>query len=139
MMVILSPDLRLRCSASLEPPATPWPESKPSSEPWMICPVTPGRRSRSLPRMPRTSAPDEPRRARKRLAFDQRQRQSDARNLTHPRSHRVVVGERRLDPLQEHVAIEAVHLVHEIVAKAIHHRHDDNQRRHAEDDAEERE
>ena len=60
MMVILSPALRLKCSASLEPTATPWPESKPSSEPWVMWPATPGRRSRSLPRMPRTSAPDEP-------------------------------------------------------------------------------
>ena len=77
--------------------------------------------------------------ARERLALDQRQRQSDARNLADPLSHRIIVGERRLDPLQEHVAVEADHLVHEIVAKAVHHRHDDDQRRYAEHNAKERE
>ena len=76
---------------------------------------------------------------RERLALDQRQRQRDAGNLADPLGHRVVIGERRLDPLQEHVAVEADHLVHEIVAKAVHHRHDDDQRRDAEHDAEERE
>ena len=78
-------------------------------------------------------------RARERLALDQRQRQRDARNLADALGHRIVVGERRLDPLQEHVAVEADHLVHEIVAKAVHHRHDDDQRRDAEHDAKERE
>ncbi len=76
--------------------------------------------------------------ARERLALDQRQRQGDARNLAHPLRHRVVVGQRRLDPLQEHVAIEADHFVHQVVAEAVHHRHDDDQRRDAEHDAEER-
>ena len=74
-----------------------------------------------------------------RLALDQRQRQSDAGNLAHPRGHRIVIGERRLDPLQEHVAVEADHLVHEVVAEAVHHRHDDNERRDAEHNAKERE
>ena len=77
--------------------------------------------------------------ARERLALDQRQRQSDAGNFADTLRHRVVIGERRLDPLQEHVAIEADHLVHEIMAEAVHHRHDDDQRRYAQHDAEERE
>ena len=71
------------------------------------------------------------------LALDQRQRQRHAGNLAHPLRHRVVVGQRRLDPLQEHVAVEADHLLHQVVAEAVHHRHDDDQRRDPEHDAEE--
>ena len=78
-------------------------------------------------------------RARERLTFDQRQRQRHAGDLAHPVGHRLVVGQRRIDPLQEHVAVEADHLLHEVVAKAVHHRHDDDERGDAEHDAEKRE
>ena len=71
------------------------------------------------------------------LAFDQRQRQRHAGNLGDAARHRVVVGERRVDALQEHVAVEADHLLHQIVAKAVHHRHHHDQRGDAEHDAEE--
>ncbi len=71
------------------------------------------------------------------LALDQRQRQGHAGHLAHPLGHRLVIGQRRVDPLQEHVAVEADHLLHQIVAEAVHHRHDDDQRRDPEHDAEE--
>ena len=47
-----------------------------------------------------------------------------------------VIGQRRLDALQEDMAVEADDLVHQVEAKAVHHRHDDDQRRDAEHDAE---
>ena len=71
------------------------------------------------------------------LALDQRQRKRHARDLADPIRYCLVVGQRRLDPLQEHVAVEADHLLHEVMPEAVHHRHDDDQRRDAEHDAEE--
>ena len=63
--------------------------------------------------MPRTSAPDEPKgEDAKRLPLDQRQRERDAGNLADAIGHRVIVGQRRLDALQEHMAVEADHLLH---------------------------
>ena len=94
---------------------------------------TPGRRLRSASRMPRTSAgPDAERRGGERLALDQRQRQRHAGNLGDALGHRVIIGQRRLDALQEHMAVEADDLVHQVVMEAVHHRHDDDQRGDAE-------
>ena len=44
-------------------------------------------------------------RRREGLPLDQRRRQRHARNLGHPFGHRLVIGQRRLDPLKEHVAV----------------------------------
>ena len=48
-----------------------------------------------------------------------------------------VVGELGVHRLQDEVAVEAEDLVDELGAEAVHHRHDDDQRRDAEHDAEE--
>ena len=63
-----------------------------------------------------------------RLALDQRQRQRDAGHLADAVGHRVVVGQRLVDALEEDVAVEADHLLHQVVMKTVHHRHDDDQR-----------
>ncbi len=51
----------------------------------------------------------------------------------------VVVGERRADLVDDDMAVEAEDLADQFFAKAVHDRHDDDQRRDAEHDAEERE
>ena len=48
-----------------------------------------------------------------------------------------VVGQRRVDRLNDEVAVEAEDLVDQLGAEAVHHRHDDDQRRDAEHDADE--
>ena len=53
--------------------------------------------------------------------------------------HRLIVGERRFQRLHQQMAVEAEDLVEQLLAEAVHHRHDDDQRRDAEHDAEERE
>ena len=101
-------------------------------------PATPGRRSRScLADAAHQRAGRAIRRAGEGLALDQRQRKRHARNLADAIRDRLVVGQRRLDPLQEHVAVKADHLLHEVMPEAVHHRHDDNERRDPEHDAEE--
>ena len=47
------------------------------------------------------------------------------------------VGQRRLQRLHQQMAVEAEDLVEQLLAEAVHHRHDDDQRRDAEHDAEE--
>ena len=53
--------------------------------------------------------------------------------------HRLVVGERRFQRLHQQMAVEAEDLAEQFLAEAVHHRHDDDERRDAEHDAEERE
>ena len=59
----------------------------------------------------------------------------DSGHLLQPLAHRVVIIERRLDALQKHMAIDADDLAHQLQMEAIHHGHDDNQRRHAQHDS----
>jgi hypothetical protein len=56
-----------------------------------------------------------------------------------PLRDRVPIGQRRFERLHQQVAIEAQDLVEQLDAEAIHHRHDDDQVRDPERDAEERE
>ena len=49
----------------------------------------------------------------------------------------IPVGQRRFERLHQQMAVEAEDLVEQFLAEAVHHRHDDDQRRHAEHDAEE--
>ena len=139
MIVILSPTRRLRCSASLAPTATPCPSSKPCERPLRDVAADAGQALEIRPRGCRAPARRTSRRARWRSAWPSTSGSASVTpgNLADAIGHRLVVGQRRLDPLQEHVAVEADHLLHEVMAEAVHHRHDDDQRRDPEHDAEE--
>ena len=63
----------------------------------------------------------------------------DARHGGDALGDRVVVVERAADLVDDDVAVEAEDLGEQLVAEAVHHRHDDDQRRDAEHDAGERE
>ena len=79
------------------------------------------------------------RRRRQRLALDDRHREPDAVELGNALGHRLIVGERRFQRLHQQMAVEAEDLAQQFLAEAVHHRHDDDQGRHAQHDAEERE
>ena len=79
------------------------------------------------------------RRGRQRLAFDHRRRQHDAVDLGDPLGDLLPVGQRRFQRLDQQVAVEPEDLVEQFLAEAVHHRHDDDEGRDAEHDAEERE
>ena len=70
------------------------------------------------------------------LPFDQRQRVFDAVHLADARRHVVIVGEVG-QAMHHDMAVKPEHLVEQLLAEAVHHRHDDDQRRDAERDADE--
>ena len=72
-----------------------------------------------------------------RLAFDHRRREPTPCDLGNAIGDRLPVGQRRFERLNQQMAVEAEDLVEQFLAEAVHHRHDDDQRRHAEHDAEE--
>jgi hypothetical protein len=74
-------------------------------------------------------------RRRQSLAFDHGSRQPYARHLGKAVGHLLPVRQGGIDRLNKEMAVEAENLVEEFLAKAVHHRHDDDQRRHAEHDA----
>ena len=53
------------------------------------------------------------------------------------RSHLLPIGERLLQRLDQQMAIESENFVEQFLPEAVHHRHDDDERRNAEHDAEE--
>ena len=78
------------------------------------------------------------RRGGKRLAFHDRGGQLQAFDLGDAGGDRLPVGQRRVQRLDQQMAVEAQNLVEQFLAESIHHRHDDDQGRNAEHDAEER-
>ena len=70
------------------------------------------------------------------LALDQGKRIFDALNRADARGHVVVVGEVG-EAVHHDVAVQPEHLVEQLLAEAVHHRHDDDQRGDAEHDADE--
>ena len=114
------------------------PSSKPSSVPRLMLPPTKGIALRSASRMPRTSTPPLPvLRGGQRLALDQRDREPDAGDLLQPLGDHLVIVERAVDRRREDMAVHADDLLQQLLAEAVHHRHHDDQRRDAEQDAEE--
>ena len=89
--------------------------------------------------MPRTSAPvPAPTVARgQHLPVDQRDRVFDAGDAVDALGDRRIVVERHVDRLHDQMAVDAEDAGQQLGAKAVHHRHDDDQRRDAEHDAEE--
>ena len=79
------------------------------------------------------------RRGRQRLPFDDRHREPDAGHLGDAVGDRLEIGQRRFQRLHKQMAVEAEDLVEQFLAEAVHHRHDDDEGRNAEHDAEERE
>ena len=77
-------------------------------------------------------------RRRQRLAFHHRCRKAHALHLRYAHRHLIPIGERRIDRLDQHMAIEPENLVKQLLAEAIHHRHHDNEGRHSNGEAEER-
>jgi hypothetical protein len=77
------------------------------------------------------------RRGGKGLAFDDGRRQSHSGDAGNPRSDRLPVGQRRIQRLDQQVAVEPEDLIEQLLAEPVHHRHDDDQRGHPEQDAEE--
>ena len=97
-----------------------------------------------LPQVVAPDAPDESAglvvgRGDRRRALDHRNDQLDPRHLGDAAVDGVEIGQRGLDTLQEDVAVDADDLVEQFVPEAVHHGHDDDQGRHADADAEERE
>ena len=71
-----------------------------------------------------------------RLTLDERNRQPDARHVLKPLRKRLVVMEGTVHRLDDHVPVDAEDAGDEFDAKAVHHGHHDDQRRHAEHDPE---
>ena len=63
---------------------------------------------------------------------------SDAGHLRDARRHVGIVGELRIHRLDDEVTVQPEDLVDELLAEAVHHRHDDDQRHDADHDAEQR-
>ena len=118
--------------------ATPCPSSKPSSVPCLMLLAIDGElvEVRSADAAHQHAAGVE-RRGRQRLALDDRRGQRDAGHLGDAVGDRVPVGQRLFERLDQQMAVEAEDLVEQFLAEAVHHRHDDDQRRDAEHDAEE--
>ena len=72
-----------------------------------------------------------------RLALDDRYGGAHAGHGGDARGDRVVVGEVALHRLHDDMAVDAEDLVEQLGPESVHHRHDDDKRRHAEHDAEE--
>ena len=136
--VRLSPARTESCSASREPMASPWPWSKPSSVPCLMFLAIEVSLVRSAERMPRTSTPEA-------LNGDDASAWPstigaaslmpgilETRSATASQS-----VERRFQRLDQQMAVEAQNLGQQLLAKAVHHRHDDDQRGDAQHDAEE--
>jgi hypothetical protein len=79
------------------------------------------------------------RRGGERLALDDRRGQRHALDGGDALGHLLVVGERRIERLDQDMAVEAEDLLEQLVAEPVHHRHHDDQGGHPEHDAEERE
>ena len=71
------------------------------------------------------------------LPVDQRDRVFDAGNAVDALGDRCIVVERHVDRLHDQMAVDAEDAGQQLGAKAVHHRHDDDERRDAEHDAEE--
>ena len=71
------------------------------------------------------------------LALDQRHRRLDVLHAGNALGHLVVVFERAADLVDDDVAVETEDLGEQLVAEAVHHRHDDDQSGDAEHDARE--
>ena len=72
-----------------------------------------------------------------RLPFHQRNSQRDARHARDALGDRVIIGERAVERLHQKMPVEAEDLGQELGAEPVHHRHDDDERRDAQHDAEE--
>jgi len=70
------------------------------------------------------------------LALDQGRRADHPGDLPHRPRGRVEISEMRALAIDREMAVEAEDAVNEIGAKPVHHRHDDDQGRHPERDAE---
>ncbi len=79
------------------------------------------------------------RRRGERLPLDHRRHQHHAGDLGDAVGDLLPVGERRFQRLDQQVAVEPEDLVEQFLAETVHHRHHDDERRHAQDDAQERE
>ena len=79
------------------------------------------------------------RRRGQRLTLNDRDREPDAVDLGDALGHGLVVGERGFQRLHQQVAVQPKDLAQELLPKAVHHRHDDDERRHPQHNAEERE
>ena len=138
--VTLSPARSVNWSARRRPITTPCPWSKPSSVPClMFLAIEVSPREVGAADAAHQHARGVERRRGERLAFDDRHREPDALDLRDPLGHRLVVGQRRFQRLHQQMAVEAEDLAEQFLAEAVHHRHDDDERRDAQHDAEERE
>ena len=72
-----------------------------------------------------------------RLPLHQRNRQTDPLHALQSLRQRLVVVERTVHRLDDHVAVDPENARDEFDAETVHHRHHDDQRRHAQHDAEE--
>ncbi len=66
-----------------------------------------------------------------RLAFDDRRGAAGRRHRRDALGDLLPVGQRRFQRLDQQMAVEAEDLVEQFLAEAVHHRHDDDQRRDA--------
>ena len=136
--VTLSPACTDNCSASRLPTATPCPSSKPSER--ALLDVV---GDRAEPReVGRANAAHQhaigiERRGGQRLALDHRRGEAHARHHRDAAGDRFPIGQRRIERLDQQVAVEPEDLVEQLLAEAVHHRHHDDEGRDPEHDAEE--
>src|SRR6185312_7070813 len=71
------------------------------------------------------------------LSLDNWRGEPDARHLVDARGDVRPIGERLFQRLDQEMAVNAENLAQKLMPEAVHHRHDDDERRHAEHDAEE--
>ena len=116
----------------------PLPVSKPSSVPERMLWLTEGSPRRSFSVSPRTQhAGGAELRGCQRLPFHQRHRQAHAVELGDALGHLLEVGQGAFQRLHQHMAVEPEDLAQQLLAKAIHHRHDDDEGGHPQGDAQE--
>ena len=87
-------------------------------------------------RKPRTSAPLEVEGVETITCPSTRKREFDAGHGADPRRHVVVIGEVR-EAMHDDMAVQSEHLVEQLLAEAVHHRHHNDERGDAKHDADE--
>ena len=119
--------------------ATPSDWSKPTSEPCLILLGDDGELAEivAADAAHQGARPCPDRTGGQHLPVDQRDRVFDAGNAIDPLGDRFIVLERHVDRLHDEVAVDAEDAGKKLGPKAVHHRHDDDEGRDPEHDAEE--